>query len=139
MAKAIKEQVAGKLVPAKTKGVGAKQALNSKITAEQAAVMRQQLAEYRLANPGRSRMNYGTTIVRGKTSGAVVDQLPKQARLILTILDGAKGKTMTQQELVAALQKVKDKVGVDFTRQEPARIYQFYRGRLVEGKHIECR
>ena len=139
MAKAIKEQVAGKLVPAKTKGVGAKQALNSKITAEQAAVMRQQLAEYRLANPGRSRMNYGNTVVRLKTSGAAVDQLPKQARLILSILDDAKSKTMSTAELVAALQKVKDKVGVDFTRQEPARIFQFYRARLVEGKHIECK
>lgn len=59
------------------------------------------------------------------------DRLPAQAQVILALLDKAKGKSLSQTEVISGLKGQGLK-----TVQTPKRIFTFYRKRLVDEGYI---
>jgi hypothetical protein len=88
------------------------------------------LAALKASRPAPSR--YGNNVVAINPAPSGEDNLPKQARVILNALRAFK-KQVTVNELVASLVKA----GLE-TRQEPYRIYTFYRARLIGEGRIKC-
>jgi len=76
-------------------------------------------------------VRYGNTVKAETAIPAVEANLPRQARAILAALRSFK-KPVTVNELVLALTA---KGGLE-TRQEPYRIFTFYRKRLLDSKLI---
>jgi hypothetical protein len=88
------------------------------------------MAALKASRPAPSR--YGNTVVAINPAPTGEDNLPKQARVILTALRAFK-KPISVNELVASLPNA----GLE-TRQEPYRIYTFYRARLIGEGRIKC-
>ena len=91
-------------------------------------------------------VNYKAPAGRSDSSNAVItlvaspkDKIPAQAGMIIECLLKAKDHTMTVEELVG-----KDEAGKDSaldaaglkTVQTPRKIWQFYKGRLIDEKLI---
>lgn len=97
------------------------------LTEAEKATLASLQARARANRPAPTR--YGNTIVAVNPAPAGEDNLPKQARVILNALRAFK-KPVAVNQLVDGLVKA----GLE-TRQEPYRIYTFYRARLVtEGR-----